>query len=71
MEIHDNEIKTVASNANIEITPHGTGKVVLDRIQIDDNTIQTTESNANLELIPNGTAVSFSNYCRLCTRVFI
>ena len=55
MEIHDNEIKTVASNANIEITPHGTGKVVLDRIQIDDNTIQTTESNANLELIPNGT----------------
>ena len=55
MEIFDNEIKTVASNANIEITPHGTGKVVLDRIQIDDNTIQTTESNANLELIPNGT----------------
>ena len=55
MEIFDNEIKTVASNADIEITPHGTGKVVLDKIQIDDNTIQTTDSNASLELIPNGT----------------
>ena len=53
--IADNEITTGSSNADINITPHGTGTVVMDRITIDDNTISANVSNADLELFGNGT----------------
>ena len=43
--VADNLISTASSNADINITPHGTGKVVMDRIAFDDGTISTTGSN--------------------------
>jgi len=53
--IADNEITTGSSNADINITPHGTGAVVMDRVTVDDNTISANVSNADLELFGNGT----------------
>ena len=53
--IADNEITTGSSNADINITPHGTGTVIMDRVTIDDNTISANVSNADLELFGNGT----------------
>ena len=54
--VADNLISTASSNADINITPHGTGKVVMDRIAFDDGTISTTGSNEILVLDPHGSA---------------
>lgn len=54
--VADNLISTASSNADINITPHGTGKVVMDRISFDDGTISTTGSNEVLVLDPHGSA---------------
>ena len=52
-------IETTASNADISITPHGTGNVGIktDTLNFTDGnvTIATTSSNANITLDPNGT----------------
>ena len=50
-----------ASNADIELTPSGTGKVTVPQLTVDsninikDNEIKTTQSNSDLVLEPSGT----------------
>lgn len=52
------------SNADINITPDGTGTVVVgtdldvDNINIDGNTITSTDANGNINLTPNGTGIT-------------
>lgn len=52
------------SNADINISPDGTGTVVIDtdldvdNINIDGNTISSTDSNGNINLTPNGTGIT-------------
>ena len=67
--IADNLIKTSSSNANIEITPHGTGSVVIPKIEVgtggdlleltatggDGPSIKTTSSNSDINIVPHGT----------------
>ena len=58
--INDNIIST-SSNADLRLTPGGTGVVNISNLTIDssfsltDNVIKVTKSNDNLELKPNGT----------------
>ncbi len=60
LNFQDNEI-TSDSNADIRLTPGGTGSVIIDSLTIDDNInitdneIKTTVSNSNLVLSPSGT----------------
>jgi len=49
IQIHD------GANGNIDISPNGTGSVVIDTISIKDNTISTNDTNADLQLKFNGT----------------
>jgi len=60
LNINDNTISS-SSNADIRITPGGTGAVIIesltidDNINITDNEITTTQSNSNLVISPSGT----------------
>ena len=54
INIQDNSI-TTDSNADLTLSPGGTGAVVMPGITINDNTITTSASNANLELSAAGT----------------
>ncbi len=60
LTFNDNIIGS-SSNADIRLTPGGTGSVIVsnltidDNINITDNIIKTTVSNSNLELKPSGT----------------
>lgn len=60
LTIQDNTISS-SSNADINLTPGGTGSVVIDNLTIDsninitDNKITTTASNSNLVIEPAGT----------------
>ena len=60
LNFQDNEI-TSDSNADIRLTPGGTGSVIIDSLTIDDNInitdneIQTTVSNSNLVISASGT----------------
>lgn len=49
------------SNADITLSPGGTGSVMINSISIRDNIIQTNESNANLQLSANGTGTVLIN----------
>jgi len=54
-------IVTYGTNENINLSPDGTGSVVIntdldvDNINIDGNTISSTDSNGDITLDPNGT----------------
>ncbi len=60
LNFNDNTISS-SSNADIRLTPGGTGSVIVgsltidDNINITDNEIQATASNSNLVLSPSGT----------------
>ena len=49
-----NKIATLSSNANIDLSASGTGKIILKDFQINDNNIETTNTNGDLRIIPNG-----------------
>ena len=55
--VRDNLISTASSNADIQISPHGLGKVVIQNMSIDgeQGIITTDSSNQDLKLTPNGT----------------
>ena len=57
LTLADNLISTTSSNANINLRPHGTGKVVMDNLSIDGETgtIATDSSNQDITLTPHGT----------------
>jgi hypothetical protein len=54
-------LTTSASNGDLNITPHGTGSVVItgdldvDNININGNTISSTDTNGDISITPNGT----------------
>ena len=60
LTFNDNTIGT-SSNADLNLTPGGTGSVVVSNLTVDsninmtDNKITTTQSNSNLEIQPSGT----------------
>ena len=49
-----NKIATLSSNADIELSASGTGKIILKDFQINGNNIETTNTNGDLRIIPNG-----------------
>jgi len=53
--ISGNEISSNASNANIVLSPSGTGAIEMPAITIDDNAITGTRSNDNLNITASGT----------------
>tara|TARA_B100000700_G_C15039476_1_gene854594 strand:+ start:762 stop:3353 length:2592 start_codon:yes stop_codon:yes gene_type:complete len=69
--VADNLISTGSSNADININPHGTGKVVMDRLTFDDATISTTESNEEIVLDPHGSAGVVVNGSLLANQLFL
>ena len=50
-----NNIVTLSSNANIDISAAGTGSVNLKDFKINDNNIETTNTNGDLRIVPSGT----------------
>ena len=60
LTIQDNTISS-SSNADINLTPGGTGAVVISNLTVDsninitDNEIKTTQSNSDLVIAPSGT----------------
>jgi hypothetical protein len=57
IEIFDNVIRTITSNANLELKANGTGAIRLEKIDINENVISTWDSNQDLILRPNGSGV--------------
>lgn len=60
LDVNSNSIVST-SNGDINLTPNGTGTVVVgtdldvDNINIDGNTITSTDTNGDINLTPNGT----------------
>ena len=63
ININGNTIISTDTNGDINISPDGTGTVVIDtdldvdNININGNTISSTDTNGNINLSPNGTGV--------------
>lgn len=57
IEIFDNVIRTITSNANLELKANGTGAIRLEKIDINENVISTWDNNEDLLIRPNGTGV--------------
>jgi len=53
ISIENNIISTVVSNANLELTPQGTGEIVVDNIAIKDNKIKNNTASAGILSISN------------------
>ena len=67
--IADNLISTASSNTNINLRPHGTGKVVMDNMSFDGEggIIATDSSNQNITLTPHGTGTVITNDIQIGT----
>lgn len=65
--IDTNTISSTDSNGDINLSPNGTGTVVIntdldvDNINIDGNTITSTDTNGDINLSPNGTGTVVIN----------
>jgi cytoskeletal protein CcmA (bactofilin family) len=63
ININGNTIISTDTNGDINLSPNGTGTVVIntdldvDNININGNTISSTDTNGNITLAPNGTGV--------------
>jgi hypothetical protein len=61
IDITSNDIISTSTNQDIQLTPNGTGTVIVgtdldvDNINIDGNTISSTNTNGDINLTPNGT----------------
>lgn len=60
LKLDGNTLSSTDTNGDINITPDGTGSVVIniltiDNIKIDGNTISSTDTNGNIILAPDGT----------------
>lgn len=53
--IQNNEIITTNTNGDLNITPNGTGRVLIDNLALDGNGITATNSDGNVNLVPDGT----------------
>ena len=61
ININGNTISSSDTNGNVNISPNGTGTVVIntdldvDNINVNGNAIISTDTNGNIDLTPNGT----------------
>ena len=49
-----NKIVTLSSDANLDLSPSGTGSVIMGSFKINDNNIETMHTNGDLRIVPNG-----------------
>ena len=49
-----NKIVTLSSDANLDLSPSGTGSVIMGNFKINDNNIETMHTNGDLRIVPNG-----------------
>lgn len=67
LSVDTNTISSTDTNGDINITPNGTGTVVVgtdldvDNINVDGNTISSTDTNGDINLSPNGTGTVVIN----------
>ena len=55
IKFRGNNITSESSNADIVLSPSGTGNVVFPALTFEDNNIKLTRSNDDLKITPNGT----------------
>jgi len=61
ININGNTISSTNSNGDINLSPNGTGTVIIntdldvDNVNVNGNTVSTTNANGNLTFAPNGT----------------
>ena len=61
VNVNGNTVSSTDTNGNINLSPNGTGTVVIntdldvDNINVNGNTVSSTDSNGNINLSPNGT----------------
>ena len=53
LDLNGNTITSTNTNGDINITPNGTGTVVMDNIVVTGNTISTNSGNNTMVLDPN------------------
>ena len=54
IKFRGNNITSESSNADIVLSPSGTGNVVFPALTFEDNNIKLTRSNDDLKITPNG-----------------
>ena len=63
LNVATNTISSTDSNGNINLSPNGTGTVVIntdldvDNVNINGNAITSTDTNGNIDINPNGTGI--------------
>ena len=62
LELNGNTISSTNTNGDVNITPNGTGNVVMDNIIITGNTIRTDGSNNTMVLDPSPVGDSAGGY---------
>ena len=61
IKVDGNTVSSTDTNGNINLSPNGTGTVVIntdldvDNLNVNGNTITSTDTNGNITLTPNGT----------------
>ncbi len=62
---------TSPSNADITLSPGGTGKVVFPAIEINDNNIRGLRTNDNINIIPSGAGIVTANKLQVNSKISI
>ena len=63
LNVDTNTISSTDTNGNINLSPNGTGTVVIntdldvDNVNINGNAITSTDTNGNIDINPNGTGI--------------
>lgn len=63
LNVVTNTISSTDSNGNINLSPNGTGTVIIntdldvDNVNINGNAITSTDTNGNIDINPNGTGI--------------
>lgn len=67
LRLNGNDITSINTNGNVNLTPNGTGSFVVtgtqtvagrvnvDNLRLDGNTLSSTDTNGNINIVPNGT----------------
>jgi len=55
LEINDNYIQVVDSNANLDLSANGTGVVAIDQLGFKSNVVSSLTTNTDIQINPNGT----------------
>ena len=63
LNVDGNTVSSTDSNGNINLSPNGTGTVIIntdldvDNVNINGNAITSTDTNGNIDINPNGTGI--------------